>query len=76
MVIRRVFQTGIDNANNSLWEMLKIRKNCSGVIRDLIIIYDEGHNLSDQQTSLLLDLNPIVLIAASATTKVPKELEW
>lgn len=73
---RRVFQTGIDNANNSLWEMLKIRKNYSGVIRDLIIVYDEGHNLSDQQTRLLLDLNPTALIAASATTKVPKELEW
>lgn len=72
---RRVFQTGIDNANNSLWEMLKIRKNYSGVIRDLIVVYDEGHNLSDQQTRLLLDLNPTALIAASATTKVPKELE-
>lgn len=73
---RRVFQTGIDNANNSLWEMLKSRKNYQGIKRNLIVVYDEGHNLSDQQTRLLLDLNPSALIAASATTKVPKELEW
>lgn len=73
---RRVFQTGIDNANSSLWEMLKIRKNYQGIKRNLIIIYDEGHNLSDQQTRLLLDLEPSAIIAASATTKVPKELEW
>lgn len=73
---RRVFQTGIDNANSSLWEMLKLRKNYHGVKRNLIIIYDEGHNLSDQQTRLLLDLEPSALIAASATTKVPKELEY
>ena len=73
---RRVFQTGIDNANNSLWEMLKTRKNYQGIKRYLIVVYDEGHNLSDQQTRLLLDLNPSALIAASATTKVPKELEW
>lgn len=73
---RRVFQTGIDNANSSLWEMLKLRKNYNGIKRNLVIIYDEGHNLSDQQTRLLLDLEPSALIAASATTKVPKELEW
>ena len=73
---RRVFQTGIDNANSSLWDMLKLRKNGNGIKRNLIIIYDEGHNLSDQQTRLLLDLEPSAFIAASATTKVPKELEW
>lgn len=73
---RRVFQTGFDNADNSLWEMLKIRKTYNQIKRDLIIIYDEGHNLSDQQTQILLDLCPLALIAASATTKVPKELEW
>lgn len=73
---RRVFQTGFDNADDSLWELLKKRESYKGLKRDLIIVYDEGHNLSDQQTKILLDLSPSALIAASATTKVPKALEW
>lgn len=73
---RRIFQTNLDSADISLWEMLKHRKNAKGEKRDLIIVYDEGHNLSDQQTKLLQELDPLVLISASATIKVPKELEW
>lgn len=73
---RRVFQTGLDNADSSLWDMLKKRESYKGEKRDLIIVYDEGHNLSDQQTQILLDLSPTALIAASATTRVPKALEW
>ena len=73
---RRVFQTGFDNASSSLWDMLKKRQTYQDIKRDLIIVYDEGHNLSDQQTQILLDLSPTALIAASATTKVPKALEW
>ena len=73
---RRVFQTGFDNADTSLWDMLKKRQAHNGIKRELIIVYDEGHNLSDQQTQILLDLAPTALIAASATTKVPKALEW
>ena len=73
---RRVFQAGLDRATQSLWEMLKKRETYNGLKRDLIIVYDEGHNLSDQQTKILLDLNPNAILAASATMKVPKELEW
>ncbi|MDF2542684.1 MAG: hypothetical protein K0S47_2402 [Herbinix sp.] len=73
---RHVFQTGFDNADNSLWNMLKNRQSYKRTKRDLVIVYDEGHNLSDQQTKILLDLSPTALIAASATTKVPKALEW
>lgn len=73
---RRIFQIGLDNADNSLWELLKNRKTYSGIKRDLIIVYDEGHNLSDQQTKILFDLSPSAIIAASATIKVPKELEY
>jgi type III restriction enzyme len=72
---RRVFQTGFDKASQSLWNMLKIRENHDKKKRALLIVYDEGHNLSDQQTKLLLELIPDALVAASATTKVPKELE-
>ncbi|ROR28506.1 type III restriction enzyme [Mobilisporobacter senegalensis] len=72
---RRIFKTGFDNANQSLWGLLKQRRNFNNIKRELIIVYDEGHNLSDQQLGLLLDLKPDTLIAASATTKVPKKLE-
>lgn len=72
---RKIFQTGLDDASESLWEILKKRENDKGKQRELIIIYDEGHNLSDQQLDLLLELKPNALIAASATTKVPQRLE-
>lgn len=73
---RRIFKTGLDNADSSLWELLKVRLTYAEEKRDLIIVYDEGHNLSDQQTKLLLDLSPSALIAASATTRVPQALKW
>jgi type III restriction enzyme len=73
---RRIFQTVLDSADASLWDMIKTRKDANGYKRDLVVIYDEGHNLSDQQVTLLDELNPIALVAASATVKVPKELEW
>jgi type III restriction enzyme len=38
------------------------------------VVYDEGHNLSNLQTQLLMDLGPDALIAASATTRVPQAL--
>lgn len=72
---RKIFQTGLDEASESLWEILKKRENDKGKQRELIIVYDEGHNLSDQQLNLLLELKPDALIAASATTKVPQRLE-
>ncbi len=45
-----------------------------GKKRPLIVFYDEGHNLSDQQTNLLLELKPDALILASATPKLPANL--
>ncbi|GGL63010.1 DEAD/DEAH box helicase family protein [Sporolactobacillus putidus] len=71
---RKIFQVQLDQAEKSLWDMLKKRKTVEGIKRDLIVVYDEGHNLSDQQTELLLDLDPDALIAASATVRVPKKL--
>jgi type III restriction enzyme len=43
---RKVFQTQLDVSNTSLWELLKARRTSQGRRRHLIIIYDEGHNLS------------------------------
>jgi type III restriction enzyme len=71
---RKIFRVGLDSAEDSLWASLKTRKDARGLTRNLIVVYDEGHNLSDQQTNLLLELKPDALIAASATSKVPEAL--
>lgn len=73
---RKVFEVQLDKASDSLWNLLKERKTSKGIKRDLIIVYDEGHNLSDQQTQLFLEeLQPTALITASATMKLPHEME-
>jgi type III restriction enzyme len=71
---RRIFQVELDKADKSLWNMLGNRRDDKGRKRHLVVIYDEGHNLSDQQTKLLLDLAPDALIAASATMRIPYKL--
>jgi type III restriction enzyme len=71
---RKIFKVGLDIADRSLWDMLKSRHDRQGRRRHFIVVYDEGHNLSNQQTELLLDLNPDALIAASATLRVPEAL--
>lgn len=71
---RKIFKVGLDIATESLWSMLKIRKDGQKRRRPFIVVYDEGHNLSDQQTNLLLELNPDALIAASATLRIPDAL--
>ena len=72
---RKIFKVGLDVAAKSLWDMLKARKDSQGRRRHFIVVYDEGHNLSNQQTELLLELGPDALIAASATVRVPTALE-
>jgi len=71
---RKIFRIGLDVADKSLWELLKTRKDRLGNRRHFIVVYDEGHNLSNQQTELLLDLDPDALIAASATLRIPDAL--
>jgi len=63
----------LDIAEQSLWDLLKARKDAQGRRRPFIVVYD-GHNLSDQQTKLLLELAPDGLIAASATLRIPEAL--
>jgi type III restriction enzyme len=71
---RRVFRAELDTADESLWNILKLRQDPVKRKRPFLIVYDEGHNLSDQQTQLLLDLSPDAIIAASATLRVPEAL--
>lgn len=71
---RKIYQLAFDDASQSLWDMLRQRRDLNGRQRPFIVVYDEGHNLTDQQTKLLLDLEPDALIAASATMRIPPEL--
>ena len=71
---RKIFKVALDIAEMPLWDLLKSRKNVDGLKRPFIIVYDEGHNLSDQQTKLLMELSPDALIVASATLRIPEAL--
>ncbi len=71
---RLIFKSEIDTADNSTWEALKLRLDADDRRRPLLVVYDEGHNLTDQQMDLLLELEPDALIAASATMKLPTQL--
>ena len=70
----RLFRSDIDNAESSTWNALKERMTLSGVRRPLIIVYDEAHNLSDQQTGLLMELQPDAMLLATATPKLPQAI--
>lgn len=56
--------------DRSPWERLIDRKDGTKQ-RPLLIVYDEGHNLSEQQTELLSELEPDAYLLASATLKLP-----
>lgn len=69
----RVHKKADDTLPGPLWEALRSRK-ANGKRRPLIIVYDEGHNLTDQQTDLLLELEPEALLVASATLRTAPKL--
>jgi type III restriction enzyme len=60
--------------NQSPWERL-IERSDDGKRRPLLIVYDEGHNLSEQQTELLAELEPEAYLLASATLKLPSNFQ-
>jgi type III restriction enzyme len=72
---RLLFKSEIDTAEDSTWDALKLRVDAAANRRPLLLVYDEGHNLSDQQMDLLLELEPDGLIAASATMRRPAQLD-
>ncbi len=72
---RLIFKSEIDTAEDSTWDALKLRLDRKGSRRPLLLVYDEGHNLTDQQMDLLLELDPDALIAASATMRRPIQLD-
>jgi len=68
---RLIFGVREDSGQLPLWDALIERKTSQGVKRPLIVVYDEGHNLSDQQANILLELRPDGIIVASATPRLP-----
>ena len=71
---RLIYKGDIDHTDQSTWDALKERADQQGRRRPLIVVYDEAHNLSDQQTDLLLELEPQALLLASATMRLPAGL--
>lgn len=71
---RLIYKCDIDTTNQSTWDALKDRHDENSRRRPLIVVYDEAHNLSDQQTDLLLELQPQALLLASATMRLPARL--
>src|SRR6185295_13810623 len=58
----------------SPWDRL-IERLADKKRRPLVIVYDEGHNLSEQQTDLLSELEPDAYLLASATLKLPSNFQ-
>lgn len=56
--------------DSSPWERL-IGRKAGEKRRPLLIVYDEGHNLSEQQSEILSELEPDAYLLASATLKLP-----
>jgi type III restriction enzyme len=65
-----VFNPQTDHSGNiSLWDALSRRNG-----KPLFIVYDEGHNTTDNQIDLLFELEPDAVLLASATPKVTPRL--
>ncbi len=71
---RLIYRSEIDTASQSTWDALKARQDLNKDRRPLVVVYDEAHNLSEQQTNLLLELEPDGFLLASATMRIPARL--
>jgi len=73
---RLIYQVQPDKGDKSAWELIQERKDyLTKRKRDLIIIYDEAHNLTDSQVEKILELQPQALILASGTPSLPSKLD-
>lgn len=71
----KIFALDTDDIESTRWEALKVRETAEGQRRPLVVVYDEAQNLSDQQTTLLLEQQPAVFLLASATLKFPAQFD-
>jgi len=60
--------------DQSPWARLIDRRD-GAIRRPLLIVYDEGHNLSEQQSELLAELEPDAYLLASATMRLPSSFQ-
>lgn len=66
-----IYRSEVDTTEQPIWDALGERLDAQGGRRPLLIVYDEGQNLSDQQTDLLLRQEPDAFLVASATMRLP-----
>lgn len=71
----KIFAIDTDAIESTRWEALKVRETAEGKKRPLVIVYDEAQNLSDQQTTLLLEQQPAAFLLASATLRFPAQFD-
>jgi type III restriction enzyme len=69
-----IHKSDVDNMEASIWDALRLRTDSEGNRRPLIVVYDEAQNLSNQQTELLLELEPDGFLLASATMRLPTRI--
>lgn len=69
-----VHKSDVDNMERSIWDAVRLRLDADGIRRPLIVVYDEAQNLSNQQTDLLLELEPDGFLMASATMRLPARI--
>jgi len=69
-----IHKSDVDNMEASIWEAVRLRTDAAGNRRPLIVVYDEAQNLSNQQTELLLELEPDGFLLASATMRLPARI--
>ncbi|MCF2572864.1 DEAD/DEAH box helicase family protein [Brevibacterium sp. UCMA 11754] len=71
----KIYALDTDEIESTRWESLKTRETADGTRRPLVVVYDEAQNLSDQQTTLLLEQQPSVFLLASATLQFPARFD-
>lgn len=71
----KIYALDTDEIESTRWEALKTRETADGMRRPLVVVYDEAQNLSDQQTTLLLEQQPSVFLLASATLQFPARFD-
>lgn len=71
---RLIYRCDIDSQDQSTWDALRERRDPTGERRPLLVVYDEAHNFTDQQTDILMELEPTGFFLASATMKLPARL--
>lgn len=69
------YKTNQDLLGDKSIKDLIYKREIDGIRRPLFIVYDEGHNLTQQQTDLLMEFEPEGYLVSSATLDFPLEFK-